>query len=98
MTFSIFSAITAIMYSLFSVAYRALSAMSDGRKRYAWRLIKMSLVISSPFSFSVIFYSKEIMGLLGPAYVNGSSSLEILLLSMLPTGVVTGLIHPSIHT
>jgi O-antigen/teichoic acid export membrane protein len=91
MAFSIFSAVTTIVYSLFSVAYPALSAMLDGRKRYAWRLIKMSLVISSPFSSSLIFYSKEIMGLLGPAYVNGSSALEILLLSILPTAVMFGI-------
>jgi hypothetical protein len=38
--FSIFFAIAAIMYSLFSIVYPVLSAMDDGRKRYAWILIK----------------------------------------------------------
>jgi O-antigen/teichoic acid export membrane protein len=91
MAFSIFTAITAIMYSLFSIAYPALSAMRDGRKRYTWRLIKMSIVISSPLSSSLIFYSKDILGLLGPVYVNGSTSMEILLISILPTAVMTGI-------
>ena len=91
MAFSIFSAITAIMYSLFSIAYPVLSAMSDGRKRYTWRLIKMSLVISSPFASSLIFYSKEIMGLFGQVYIDGSTSLELLLLSIPPTVVMIGI-------
>jgi O-antigen/teichoic acid export membrane protein len=50
----------------------------------------MSLLISLPFSSSIIFYSKEVMQLFGQGYSEGSSSLEILLLSMLPTAIMTG--------
>ncbi len=91
MAFSIFTAITGVMYSLFTISYPALSAMSDGRKRFASRIIKMSLIIALPFSSSLIFYSKNVMQLFGEQYITGSSSLEILLISMLPIAIITGI-------
>ena len=89
--FSIVTGIATGTSVLSAIAYPALSAMTDGRKRFAWRIIKMSLVISLPFSSSLVFYSKEIMGLFGPNYIEGSSTLEILLLSMLPTALMSGI-------
>jgi O-antigen/teichoic acid export membrane protein len=65
--------------------------MTDGRKRFAWHLTKLSLLFSLPFSSSIIFYSKQIMELFGKDYVQGTSSLEILLLSVMPSAVTTGL-------
>jgi O-antigen/teichoic acid export membrane protein len=91
MAFSIFSAIGIIASSLLSAAFPALSAMQDGRKRFSWRTIKISLIISLPLSSSAIFYSEDILGLLSPEYVKGSASLDILLLSVLPTAVFTGI-------
>jgi O-antigen/teichoic acid export membrane protein len=78
------------MYSLFTVALPALSAMQDGRKRFTWHAIRLSALISVPFSSALIFYSREIMQLVGQTYIEASLSLEILLLSMLPTTVFTG--------
>ena len=89
--YSIFSAISTVTYSLLTTAFPVISAFQDGRKRVTWRLIKMSLVISIPVSFSLLFYSKNILGLIGQDYVKGSASLEILLLSMVPIAVVTGI-------
>jgi O-antigen/teichoic acid export membrane protein len=86
----IVNGITYAMYSLFIVALPALSAMQDGRKRFTWHAIRLSALISLPFSSALIFYSREIMQLIGQAYIEASSSLEILLLSMLPTVVLTG--------
>jgi O-antigen/teichoic acid export membrane protein len=88
--FSIVLGISTIMSVLSVIAFPILSAMHDGRKRFTWRVIKMSLLISLPFSSSIIFYSKEVMQLFGQGYSEGSSSLEILLLSMLPTAIMTG--------
>lgn len=88
--FSVLSAVTGVMYSLFTISYPVLSGMVDGRKRFAWRVTKLSLLISLPFSSTLIFYSTDIMRLLGSAYVNGAPSLEILLLSVLPLAVLTG--------
>jgi len=88
--FAIFSAITGIMFSLFTIAYPALSAMRDGRKRLTWRIIKMSLIISMPFSGWLIFYSKNVLQLFNQSYVDGYLALGILLSSMLPIAVMTG--------
>jgi O-antigen/teichoic acid export membrane protein len=87
---TIVTGITYAMYSLFTVALPALSGMQDGRKRFTWHTIRLSALISLPFSSALIFYSREIMQLVGQAYIEASSSLEILLLSMLPTVVLTG--------
>ncbi len=89
--FSIFAALLAITSVLISIAYPALSAMGDGRKRFAWRITKMSLIIALPLSSSFIFYSKEIMQLFGHGYTDGSFVLEILLLSTLPATVGSGI-------
>lgn len=86
----IVNGITYAMYSLFTVALPALSAMQDGRKRFTWHAIRLSALISVPFSSGLIFYSREIMQLVGQTYIEASLSLEILLLSMLPTTVFTG--------
>lgn len=88
---SITIGIATVMSVLSAVAYPTLGAMQDGRKRFAWRITKISLIMTLPFSSSVIFYSKEIMQLFGKNYIEGSSNLEILLLSMLPTAVMSGI-------
>jgi O-antigen/teichoic acid export membrane protein len=90
LAYAIFSAVAAISYSLFTVAFPLLSGMADGRKRLTWNLIKMSLIISLPLSFSVIFYSYNIILLFGASYTNASFSLEILLLSLLPNCILIG--------
>lgn len=88
--FSIFTAISSVTSVLLSIAYPALSAMSDGRKRFAWRVTKMSLVVTLPLSSSMIFYAAEIMKLFGQGYVGGSFVLQVLLLSSLPSVVISG--------
>jgi len=90
--FSLFSAIAAIINSVFAIAFPALSAMPDGRKRAVCRLIKISLVISLPLSSSIVFYSDDIIIILfGKDYVDGSLVLKILLLSILPNTVTLGI-------
>lgn len=88
---AIFYAIDAIKNSLFSVAFPIVSAMDDQRKRYVWRIIKMSLVVSLPISFTVIVYSGEVLGLIGPHYVQASIPLKIILLSILPLTLLMGI-------
>jgi O-antigen/teichoic acid export membrane protein len=83
--------ITALSSALFNISFSVLSSMHDGRKRFAWRAIRLSLVIIVPFSISLIFYSKEVMELLGQNYGGASSPLQILLLSLLPAVVASGI-------
>jgi len=93
---AIYSAISTISVPLYTIAYPALSAMSDGRKRLAWRIIKISVVFSLPLSSSVFFYSDNIVGLLGNHYADSSLLLKIFMLSILPNSiysVVTQLVY-----
>ena len=91
LTLTIVIGITSVMKSLFTIALPTLSGLRDYRKRFAWHAIRFSAIILLPFSCSLIFYSEEIMELFGQNYTSGSSSLEILLLSMLPMTVLTGI-------
>jgi O-antigen/teichoic acid export membrane protein len=89
--FSIFAALTTIISVLLSIAYPALSAMHDGRKRFTWKVIKITLIVALPFSASLIFHSEEIMQLFGPDYIKGSVILEMLSLSTLFSVVSSGI-------
>jgi len=88
---TIITGITNVMNSLFTIALPTLSGLRDYRKRVAWNTIRFSALILLPFTCSLIFYSDEIMGLFGQNYTNGSASLEMLLLSMLPMVVLSGI-------
>jgi O-antigen/teichoic acid export membrane protein len=88
---SIVTGISLVMTVLSTIAFPAMSAMTDGRKRMAWRIIKLTLITTLPFSSAIIFYSREIMQLFGAGYIEGSSTLEILLLSILPNAIVGGI-------
>jgi O-antigen/teichoic acid export membrane protein len=79
---TIFYAIGSIRGSIFGIAFPVLSAMDDERKRLVWKLIRMSLILSLPVSFTVIIYSDQVMGIIGPNYLNGSIPLKIFLLSI----------------
>jgi len=80
---TVFYAVGSIRGSIFGIAFPVLSAMDDERKRLVWRLVKMSLILSLPISFTVILYSDEVVGIIGPSYIEGSVPLKILLLSMI---------------
>ncbi|HYL67317.1 MAG TPA: oligosaccharide flippase family protein [Nitrosopumilaceae archaeon] len=89
-SYSIVTAIAAVASVLFTIAFPALSAMDDGRKTFVWRIIKMSAIISIPFSASAFFYSKEIMQLFGQSYADGSLLLQIMVLATLPGQIASG--------
>jgi O-antigen/teichoic acid export membrane protein len=87
---AIATAINAIVYSIFTISLPVLSSMDDGRKRFVWQTIRISAIMALPLSCSIIFYSNDIMHLIGSNYEKGSSSLQILLLSSFPIIVLTG--------
>jgi O-antigen/teichoic acid export membrane protein len=78
------------MNSLFNIALPTLSGLSDRRKRIACQTIRLSAIIILPFACSLIFYSNEVMHLFGRSYIHGAITLEILLLSILPLCVISG--------
>jgi O-antigen/teichoic acid export membrane protein len=84
---SILSATLATVTPLHGISYPALSAMNDGRKRFAWRIIKISTIISVPLSLSILFYSNAIIDVLGQNYAEASLFLRILLITVIPSCV-----------
>jgi O-antigen/teichoic acid export membrane protein len=88
---TIFMGITNVTYSLFTIGLPTLSSMLDGRKRLTWHTIRLSLIISFPLSSALIFYSREVLQLIGHQYVQGSLSLQVLLSSILPSSIMTGI-------
>ena len=88
----IYTAVAAVIWSLESTTYPRLSSIhNDERKKFAIRLIKISLIITLPFSYCVIFYSQDIMQLFGDRYSQGSLSLQILMMSIFPVTVLAGI-------
>ena len=83
--------ITGVAFVLFNITLPVLSSMQDGRKRFAWRVIRLTLVVAIPFSTSLLFYSKEVIQLIGQNYVAASFPMQILLSSMLPAAVANGI-------
>jgi O-antigen/teichoic acid export membrane protein len=87
---AIANAINAIVYSIFTVSLPVLSSMHDGRKRFVWQTIRIGAIMALPLSSSIIFYSNDVMHLIGSNYEKGSFSLQILLLSTFPIIVLSG--------
>lgn len=77
--------------ALFTIALPALSSIKDGRKRFASETIRWSALISIPLSSSIFFYSKEILQLFGQNYSEAELSLQILVLSIIPIVVTSGI-------
>lgn len=89
--FALFSAITAIPSAIIGIAYPVLSGMEDGRKRLTWRAVRLGLIISMPIAASIMLYSKEVLAFLGQDYQAGSVTLTLLLASMVPVIVSSGI-------
>lgn len=89
-TVAMSNALNAVMFSIFAISLPVLSSMIDGRKRFAWQTIRLSSIVVLPLSSSLIFYSKDIMQLLGNNYIEGSISLQILLASIFPMIILAG--------
>lgn len=87
---TIANAVNAIIYSVFTISLPVISSMHDGRKRFVWQTIRISAIMALPLSSSIMFYSNDIMHLIGSDYEKGSFSLQILLLSTFPIIVSTG--------
>jgi O-antigen/teichoic acid export membrane protein len=77
--------------SLTTIGLPVLSALQDGRKRIAWQMIRWGFLISVPLASAIFFYSREVLNLLGQNYVEGETALQILLLSIPPTIIHSGI-------
>jgi O-antigen/teichoic acid export membrane protein len=91
LTLAILNALTAVTYAIFTISLPALSSMKDGRKRFTWDTIRLSSILLLPLTIAIFFYPDEIMRFFGNIYVQGSSSLQVLLLSTFPIIVCSGI-------
>lgn len=94
--YSIYAALAAIINVIFSITFPVLSAMDSGHHGFSWKVIKFSLILSLPFSFTLIFYPEQILSLFGEQYERASNSLIILIVSLVPitiTGGITNLLY-----
>lgn len=66
-----------------------LSGLEDGRKRAANRMLNATLALVTPIAFFVIAQPQLPLSLLGREYTQASTSLQILLLSLIPLAVTT---------
>ena len=87
---AIANAINSVVYTIFTISLPVLSSMHDGRKKFVWQTIRISAILALPLSCSILFYSNDIMHLIGSNYEKGSISLQILLLSSFAIIVFTG--------
>jgi O-antigen/teichoic acid export membrane protein len=86
-SYSVVAGVLTITAVLQTIAYPALSAMYDGRKRFAWRMLKMTLIIVMPLSSSIMFFSRDIVQIFGQQYIQSYATLELMMLSVLPTSI-----------
>ena len=89
--FLVYTAIISISATILVITFPLISTMNDGRKRFAWKIIRLSLIVGMPLSIAILFYSRDLLQLMGDRYVEGTLSLQILLLSILPYIVGNGI-------
>jgi O-antigen/teichoic acid export membrane protein len=88
---SIFTGTSIIITVLTTISYPTVGSMNDGKKRAVWKLIRLSLVVTMPVSILIIYSSPYILQFFGPNYLIGSSVLQILFLSVLPSSLSAGI-------
>ena len=80
--FAISVGISSVILAMLEYAYPLLSGMTDGRKKFSWRIMKVSFVFGLPIVSVLMFFSKNILQVFGENYIEGSFALEILLISI----------------
>ena len=82
--------------SIISLLLPVLSGLKDGRKRATSKLLETTLALVTPAAVFIIAHPTLPLSLLGPEYTTAATSLQILLLSLIPlaiTGAVTNLLY-----
>jgi O-antigen/teichoic acid export membrane protein len=81
----------AIGSAITGIAFPLLSGMKDGRKKAAWRAVRLSMVFSIPLTIAIITYPRVVLGLFGEEYASADLTLIVLLLSTIPLTISTGI-------
>lgn len=89
--YSIYSALATTITVIFAISFPVLSAMEKGHGKVVWKTIKFSLLLSVPLTTSFMFYPSEILSMFGHKYSAGAAPLFILLLSVIPVALSSGI-------
>jgi len=90
--FAISNFVTMISLSPVRLLIPVLSGMSDGRKRFGWRVFRLSIAIMVPVAAFLATYPWLPLSLLGKEFVEASSALTVLLLGAVPVSLSTSVI------
>ncbi len=94
--FVIANFVLGIGISMLNLLLPVLSGMSDGRKRTASKIYRITLTLLSPVAIYLFFYPWLLLGLLGREYTASSNIFQVLILSMVPitfTAMINSLIY-----
>jgi O-antigen/teichoic acid export membrane protein len=89
--YSIYSAVYRGMSVIFSITFPVLSSLDSAHREFAWRVTKISILATAPLSFAIMMYSTSIMKIFGSGYVQGSTALEVLFISIIPEAIRYGI-------
>jgi O-antigen/teichoic acid export membrane protein len=89
--YSIYSALATVVSVIFAISFPILSAMEKGHGKLTWKTIKFSLLLSVPFTCSLMFYPAQILSIFSHQYSAGALPLVILLMSVIPVALSTGI-------
>jgi O-antigen/teichoic acid export membrane protein len=79
-----------IPLSVMAIMFPLLSGMKDERKRTMWRVIRVSLAISTPIIVLGCLYPRIVLGMLGPEYLVADLILIVLLMNIIPDTIAFG--------
>jgi O-antigen/teichoic acid export membrane protein len=87
--YAIFSIVNMLPASFTSILFPILSGMGAEGKRVAWRALKICLALACPPAAFLAVYSGFLLSLMGSQYVQATSTLSILALSIIPLTLVS---------
>ncbi|RLG75275.1 MAG: hypothetical protein DRO23_04450 [Thermoprotei archaeon] len=85
--FAISTVILMASTSMIKLLLPVLSSMSDGRKRIGWKVLKLSLALSTPLMFILIAYPTVPLSILGREYMLASDILRLLIVATIPLAI-----------
>ncbi len=88
-SFTIANVVLMIAVSMLGLLLPVLSGMSDGRKRAAARVLRISLTLMMPIAVLISVYPWLPLSLLGKEYTIASPTLIILLLGVVPLAITS---------
>jgi len=91
--FALSSIVLMASISMVRLLLPVLSSMADGRKRMGWKILKLSLAVSTPIVFALLAYPTVPLSILGKEYVLASNILRILVIATIPLAITNTVVN-----